>query len=124
VQGNGANQEYQIKKTPVGGSCDGDEGGKGAQESTAWINTREKTSWKAQRERLDTVDRDAKRMLKCRNWRRLAEDRDACRRRIKGAKAQFGPYRHRIRRRSSYPHILYFCMWSNIGASHSRIHHL
>jgi len=74
----------------VGGSCDEDEGGKGAQESTVRINTREKTSWKAQRKRLDTVDRDAKRMLKCRNWRRLAEDRDAWRRRIEGAKAQFG----------------------------------
>jgi hypothetical protein len=74
----------------VGESCDEDEGGKGAQESTARINTREKTSWKAQMERLDTVDRDAKRMLKCRNWRRLAEDRDAWRRRIEGAKAQFG----------------------------------
>jgi len=75
----------------VGGSCDEDEGGKGAQVSTARINTREKTSWKAQRERLDAVDRDAKGMLKCRNWRRLAEDGDAWRRRIEGAKAQFGP---------------------------------
>jgi hypothetical protein len=26
---------------------------------------------------LDAVDRDAKRMLKCRNWRKLAKDRDA-----------------------------------------------
>jgi Zn-finger domain-containing protein len=50
------------------------------------INTREKTTWEAQRERLDTVDRDVERMLKCRNWRSLAEDRDA----IEGAKAQFG----------------------------------
>jgi len=81
---------YQIENTPVGGSCDGDGGGKGAQESTARINTREKTSWNDQRERLDTVDRDAKRMLKCRNWRRLAENRDAWRRRIEGTKAQFG----------------------------------
>lgn len=43
----------------MGGSCDEGEEGKGAQESTARINIREKTSWKAQRERLDTVDRDA-----------------------------------------------------------------
>ena len=26
---------------------------------------------------LDAADRDAKRMLKCRNWGRLAKDRDA-----------------------------------------------
>ena len=77
----------------MGGSCDEAGGGKGAQESTARINTREKTSWNAQRERLDTVDRDAKRMLKYRNWRRLAEDRGAWRRRIEGAMAQFGLYR-------------------------------
>jgi len=31
---------------------------------------------------LDAVDRDAKRTLKCRNWRRSAEDRDPWRRRI------------------------------------------
>jgi hypothetical protein len=57
----GANQQYEIEKTPMGGSCDEGEEGKGAQESSAMINTREKTSWKAQRERLDTVDRDAQR---------------------------------------------------------------
>ena len=28
---------------------------------------------------LDAVDRDAKRMLKCKDWRRLAEDTDAWR---------------------------------------------
>ena len=39
---------------------------------------------------LDAVDRDAKRMLKCRNWRRSAEDRDAWRRRIEEAKARVG----------------------------------
>jgi len=39
---------------------------------------------------LYAVDRDAKRMLKCRIWRRLAEERDACRQRIEGAKAQVG----------------------------------
>ena len=31
---------------------------------------------------LDAVDRGVKRMLRCRNWRRSAEDRDAWRRRI------------------------------------------
>jgi hypothetical protein len=31
---------------------------------------------------LDAVDRDGKRMLKCRNWGRSAEDRDAWRRRV------------------------------------------
>jgi len=36
------------------------------------------------------ADKDAKRMLKYRNWRRLAEDRDAWRRRIEEAKAQVG----------------------------------
>ena len=31
---------------------------------------------------LDAVDRDVRRMLKCRKWRRSAEDRDAWRRGI------------------------------------------
>ena len=31
---------------------------------------------------LDAVDRDGQGMLKCRNWRRSAENRDAWRRRI------------------------------------------
>ena len=39
---------------------------------------------------LDAVDRDAKRMLKCKDWRRLAEDIDAWRWRIEEAKAQGG----------------------------------
>jgi hypothetical protein len=34
------------------------------------------------------VDRDIKRMSKCRNWSKLAEVRDAWRRRIKDSKAQ------------------------------------
>jgi hypothetical protein len=34
------------------------------------------------------VDRDVKRTLKYKNWRRSAEDRDAWRRRIEEAKAQ------------------------------------
>jgi hypothetical protein len=33
-------------------------------------------------------DRDVKRMLRCRNWRRSAEDRQAWRRRFEEAKAQ------------------------------------
>jgi len=49
MQGNGTNQEYQIEMTPVGGSCDQDEGWKGAQQSTERINRREKSSWKTQR---------------------------------------------------------------------------
>lgn len=39
---------------------------------------------------LDALDRDGKRALKCRNGRRLAEDRDAWRWRIEEAKAQVG----------------------------------
>jgi len=39
---------------------------------------------------LDAVDRDAKRMLKWRNWRRLADDRGDWRWRNKEAKAQVG----------------------------------
>jgi hypothetical protein len=74
----------------VDGSCEEDEGEKGSQESTEKINTKEKTSWKARRERLDAVDRDAKSMLKWRKWRRSAEDRNSWRRRIEEAKAQFG----------------------------------
>jgi hypothetical protein len=34
---------------------------------------------------LDAMDRDVKRMLKCRNWRRSAEDKDVWRRRIEEA---------------------------------------
>ena len=39
---------------------------------------------------LDAVDRDAKRMLKWRNWRRLADDRDAWRQWNKETKDQVG----------------------------------
>ena len=39
---------------------------------------------------IDAVDKDAKNMLKCKNWRRLAENRDAWRRRIEEAQAQVG----------------------------------
>ena len=93
----------------MGESCDENEGRKGSQESTETINTRNKTSWKSQRERLGAMDKDAKRMLKCRNWRMSAENRDAWRPRIEEAKVQLGLYRHRSRiKRTSYPHILYF----------------
>ena len=99
IEGNGANQEYQIKKTPVDGSCDED-GGKGGQKSTERLHRREKTSWKARGKWLDDMDRDAKRMLECRNWRKSAEDRDAWRQRIEGAKDQVWlQCRRRIRRR-------------------------
>ena len=53
-------------KTPVGGSCDEDEWRKGYLE-------RRRTVGKARGRGLDAVDRDAKRMLKCRNWR-MAEE--------------------------------------------------
>jgi hypothetical protein len=43
------------------------------------------------RRRIDAVDRVAKRMLKCKNCRRSAEDRDSWRRRTEEAKAQVGP---------------------------------
>jgi len=45
------------------------------------------------------VDRDGRRVLKGRNWRRWVEDRDGWRWRIEEAKAQFGLYCHRRRRR-------------------------
>jgi len=69
----------------VGGSCDRD-GGKAAQESNDRIHKREGPEgwW------LDTVDRDAKRMLKRRILRMSAEDRDAWSRRIEEARAQAG----------------------------------
>jgi hypothetical protein len=38
----------------------------------------------------DAADKDAKSMLKCKNWTKLAEDRDDWRRRIEEAKAQVG----------------------------------
>jgi hypothetical protein len=37
---------------------------------------------------LDALDRDTKSMLKCRNWSKSAEDRDARRRRTEESKAQ------------------------------------
>ena len=39
---------------------------------------------------IDAADTNAKRVLKCKNWRRSAEDRDVWRRRIEEAKAQVG----------------------------------
>jgi hypothetical protein len=36
---------------------------------------------------LEAVDSDAKRMLKCRNWKKSSGDRDAWRGRIEEAKA-------------------------------------
>jgi hypothetical protein len=47
---------------------------------------------------LDAADLDVK-MLKCRNWRRSAEDRDAWKRKINEAKAQVGLLCHRRKRR-------------------------
>ena len=43
------------------------------------------------RRRIDAVDRVAKRMLKCKNSRRSAEERDSWRWRTEEAKAQVGP---------------------------------
>ena len=40
--------------------------------------------------RIDAIENDAKSLLKCKIWRRLAGDRDAWRRRIEEAKAQVG----------------------------------
>jgi hypothetical protein len=44
---------------------------------------------------LDAADRDGKRVLKCRNGRQSAEDRDAWRWRIEQAKAQVVLWCHR-----------------------------
>jgi hypothetical protein len=55
------------QKTPVGGSCDEDEGRKGTHESTERIQRREKTSWKARVRWRDAVDRHATKMSKCKN---------------------------------------------------------
>jgi predicted Fe-S protein YdhL (DUF1289 family) len=49
---------------------------------------------------LDAADLDVK-MLKCRNWRRSAEDRDAWKRKINDAKAQVGLLCHRRKRRKN-----------------------
>jgi hypothetical protein len=48
---------------------------------------------------LDAVDRDAKMMLKFRNWRRSAENRVAWRRKMDKTKAQVGLQRQGRRRR-------------------------
>jgi hypothetical protein len=45
---------------------------------------------RSRRRWLAAVDRDAKRMLKCRNCRRSAEDREAWRQRVEEADAQVG----------------------------------
>jgi hypothetical protein len=60
---NGANQEYQIEKTPVGGSCDEDErvpkkALKGHTKGRRPVG-RPRGRW------FDSVDRAAKRMLIC-----------------------------------------------------------
>jgi hypothetical protein len=39
---------------------------------------------------IDAVDRDSKRVFKCKNWRKSAEDRDAWMKRIEETKAQVG----------------------------------
>jgi hypothetical protein len=39
---------------------------------------------------MDAVDKDAKSMLKCKEWRISGEDRDAWKRGIEEAKAQIG----------------------------------
>jgi len=46
------------------------------------------------RRRLDAADRDGTRMLKCRNWRKSAEDRQTWRQRLGEAKAQVELWRH------------------------------
>jgi hypothetical protein len=54
---------------------------------------REKTSWKDWRKMIRYIgqgSRDAKRMLKYRNWRGSAEDRDVCKWGIGEAKTQVG----------------------------------
>jgi hypothetical protein len=48
------------------------------------------------------VDRDAKRMLKCKNWIRLGEDRDVWRQRIEEAKGLVGLWPHKKRRNFVY----------------------
>jgi hypothetical protein len=88
IQGNGANQEYHLEMTPVGGSWDEDEGRKGTQDSTERINRKETPFGRPRGRWSDAADRGAKRMLKCRNCRSTAEDRGAWRRRIEEAKGQ------------------------------------
>jgi len=45
---------------------------------------------RSRRRWLDAVDRDAKRILKCRNCRRLAKDREAWRQRVEEVDTQVG----------------------------------
>jgi hypothetical protein len=66
-----------------------------AQKSFERIHRREKTSWKAQRKWIHAVDKNAYRMLKCKNWRKLAKDKAVWKERIDKAKAQVGLKRHR-----------------------------
>jgi hypothetical protein len=82
-----------MHKTAVGELRDEDEVWKGTQESNERIKDTQKRGKLAGRARggwLDAVYRDAKRMLKCRNWRRLAEDKGSWSRRIGETKAQVG----------------------------------
>ena len=39
---------------------------------------------------MDAMDRNATRMSKCKNWRKLAEDRDVSRQRTEKTKVQVG----------------------------------
>jgi hypothetical protein len=81
---NGANQEYQVQTITADSSSDEDVGRKGIRESFERIYRREDTSRKAQKKMgwIKTMDKDARRMLTCRNWRRLANVTDVWRRRI------------------------------------------
>jgi len=56
-----------------------------------------RTAGRSRRRWLDAVDRDGKRVLKGRNWRRWAEDWDDWRWRIEEAKIQVAVYCHRRR---------------------------
>jgi hypothetical protein len=78
----------------VVGSCDEDERRERVQGSTERYIEGRRPNGRPQNERLHAMDSDAKRMLKCGNWRRSTEDRDIWRRRIEEAKAQVGLQGH------------------------------
>jgi len=65
MQGKGLNQEYQIEKTPVGGSGDEDEGWKVPKKALKGHTEGRRPVGRSRGRWFDSVDRTAERMLKC-----------------------------------------------------------
>lgn len=75
----------------MSGPCDEDERRKGTQEKALKGYTEERRPvGRPKRRWIDTGDRNARRMLKCKNWRSSAEGREVWRRRIEDVRSKMG----------------------------------